>query len=66
MKNNESGLDRIIRVIVGVVLLALYFTGSVTGGLGILFVVLGAVLLLTGAIGFCPLYAIFKIHTTKA
>jgi hypothetical protein len=66
MKTNESSIDRIFRVVGGIVLLALYFTGSVTGGLGILFVVLGAVLLLTGAIGFCPLYALLKIHTTKA
>jgi hypothetical protein len=66
MKNNESGLDRIIRVVAGLILLALYFMGSVTGGLGILFIVVGAVLLLTGAIGFCPLYALLKIHTTKA
>jgi hypothetical protein len=65
MKLNESGLDRIIRVVVGIVLLALYFTGSVAGGLGILFVVLGAVLLITGAIGFCPLYALLKIRTNK-
>ena len=66
MKTNESGLDRIIRVIVGVVLLALYFTGTVTGGLGIVFIVLGALLVVTGAVGFCPLYAILKIKTKKA
>jgi hypothetical protein len=66
MKNNESSLDRILRVIVGIVLLVLYFTGSVTGGLGIAFIVLGAVALLTGAMGFCPLYALLKINTKKA
>jgi hypothetical protein len=66
MKINESSIDRIIRVVVGLILLTLYFTGSVTGGLGILLIVVGAVLLLTGAIGFCPLYALLKIHTTKA
>ncbi len=66
MKINESSLDRFIRVILGIVLLALYFTGTVTGGLGILFIVLGAVALLTGAVGFCPLYALLKITTNKA
>jgi hypothetical protein len=66
MKTNESSLDRIIRVIFGIVLLALYFTGTVTGGLGIAFIVLGAVALLTGAVGFCPLYALLKISTNKA
>jgi hypothetical protein len=66
MKINESGLDRIIRVIVGIALLALYFTNTVTGGLGIVFIVLGAVALLTGAVGFCPLYTLLKINTNKA
>ncbi len=66
MKTNESGLDRIIRVIVGIVLLALYFTGAVTGGLGIILIVLGAVALLTGAVGFCPLYSLLKINTNKS
>jgi len=63
MKTNESNLDRIIRLIVGAALLALYFTGTAAGGLGTAALVLGAVLLLTGAVGFCPLYALLKIKT---
>jgi hypothetical protein len=66
MKANESGLDRIIRVLLGIVLMALYFTGTVAGGLGIVFIVVGAIALLTGIVGFCPLYALLKIKTTKA
>jgi len=66
MKTNESSTDRIIRALVGIVLLALYFTGTVTGGLGIAFIVVGAVLLLTGVVGFCPLYALLRINTKKA
>jgi hypothetical protein len=66
MKTNESGLDRIVRVILGIALLALYFTNVVAGGLGIVFIVLGAVALLTGVVGFCPLYSLLKISTNKA
>ena len=66
MKTNESTLDRIIRVVLGIVLLALYFTGTVTGGLGIVFIVLGAVALITGVVGICPLYMLLKISTNKA
>jgi hypothetical protein len=66
MKINESGWDRIIRVIAGIVLLALYFVGTVTGALGIIFLVIGAVALVTGVVGFCPLYALLKISTKKA
>ena len=66
MKTNESGLDRIIRVIAGAVLLVLFFAHVVTGTLGIIAVILGALLLLTGAIGFCPIYALLKIKTVKS
>jgi Flp pilus assembly protein TadB len=65
MKTNESTLDRIIRVILGIVLLALYLMGIVGGTLGIILVVLGAILLITGIIGFCPLYALLKFKTKK-
>lgn len=66
MKTNESGTDRIIRVIAGIILVALYFMGIVTGGLGIVILILGAILLITGVVGFCPLYAILKIRTNKS
>jgi hypothetical protein len=65
MKVNESKLDRIIRVVLGVVLLALFLTNVVTGTLGIVFVVLAAVAIITGLVGFCPLYALLKIRTNK-
>ncbi len=66
MKANESNLDRALRAVVGLVLLVLYFAGTFTGALGIVSLVLGAVLLLTGVVGFCPLYALLKIATKKA
>ncbi len=66
MKPNESGLDRVIRVIIGVVLLGLKVAGIASGALGIVFLVVGAIALLTGAVGICPLYALLKIRTTKA
>ena len=65
MKTNESGLDRIFRVVIGAALLVLYFTQVITGGLGIAAVVVGAVLLITGVVGFCPLYALLKFQTKK-
>jgi hypothetical protein len=65
MKTNESMADRIIRVLVGLALLGLYFGNVVTGTLGIVLVVLGAIALLTGLVGFCPLYMLLKINTNK-
>jgi hypothetical protein len=65
MKRNMSDTDRIVRVILAALLAYLYFSGIVTGVLGIVLVVLAAVFLLTAAIAFCPLYAPFKISTYK-
>jgi hypothetical protein len=65
MKTNESMVDRIIRGVAGLVLLALYFSNTVTGTLGIVLAVVGAVALLTGLVGFCPLYSLLKIQTNK-
>ncbi len=65
MKNNMSNLDRIIRVFLAGLFAALYFSGVLTGALGIILLVLGAVFLLTSLVGFCPLYVPFKISTKK-
>jgi hypothetical protein len=63
---NESGIDRVIRVVVGLALLALGWTGMVGGVVGEIFKYLGFVPLLTGIVGFCPLYTLFKFRTNKA
>jgi hypothetical protein len=66
MKVNQSKIERVLRAILGIVLLGLYFTGIVAGGWAILLVVVGALALLTGLVGFCPLYALLKIDTNKS
>lgn len=65
MKTNQSNIDRIVRVITGILLLYLGFGGALNGALAVVADVLGLVLLLTGAVGFCPLYAMFKLSTLK-
>jgi len=66
MKPNLSNLDRMIRVVVAALFAYLYFGGIVTGALGIVLVVLGAVFVLTAIVGFCPLYTVFKFSTLKS
>lgn len=66
MKLNESNLDRIIRIVIGLVILALGWLGVIPGTLGLVFKILGFIPLLTGLIGFCPLYALFGMRTKKA
>jgi hypothetical protein len=65
MKTNESNIDRIIRAVAGVALLYLGFGGIFGGALAAVAEVLGVVMLVTAAIGFCPLYAVFKFSTLK-
>ncbi|MBV5266947.1 MAG: DUF2892 domain-containing protein [Burkholderiaceae bacterium] len=65
MKTNESNIDRIIRAVAGVVLLYLGFGGVLGGAFGVVADVLGVVMLVTAAVGFCPLYAMFKFSTLK-
>lgn len=65
MKRNMSNLDRSIRTILAALFAYLYFGGIVTGALGIVLVVLGAVFLVTAILAFCPLYLPFKFSTYK-
>jgi hypothetical protein len=66
MKRNMSNTDRIVRVVIAALFAYLYFGGIVTGALGIVLVVLGAVFLLTSVAAFCPLYVPFKLSTFKS
>ncbi|MFY9154053.1 MAG: DUF2892 domain-containing protein [Prolixibacteraceae bacterium] len=65
MKKNMGSADRIIRAIVAAILAILYFTGVVSGTVGIVLLVLSGVFVLTSLISFCPLYFPFGIHTNK-
>ncbi|MDX1684091.1 MAG: DUF2892 domain-containing protein [Saprospiraceae bacterium] len=63
MKKNMGSADRIIRLLLAVFFAILYFTGTVTGTWAIVLLVLAVIFVLTSAIGFCPLYAPFRIST---
>jgi hypothetical protein len=66
MKTNEAPADRIIRIVAGVILAALAVTGVATGPLAAVAWVVAAIALVTGVVGFCPLYAIFRFSTKSA
>jgi len=66
MKKNMGSLDRIIRVVLSVVFLALFWTETVTGLFGYVLATLGVVFLLTSLVSFCPLYTIVGLKTCKA
>ena len=65
MTKNMGSADRIIRVIIAAIVGILYFTGTISGTLGMVLMVLAGVFVLTSVISFCPLYAPFGIKTCK-
>lgn len=65
MKKNMGNTDRIIRVIAAIIFSVLYFTGTVTGTVGLVLVILGAVFLATSFISFCPLYTLVGMNTCE-
>ena len=58
MKTNEGGIDRIVRIVAGLVLLGLMAMGTI-GWWGWL----GVVPLVTGLIGWCPAYTLLGMNT---
>ena len=65
MKQNMGTIDKVIRIIIAVIIAALYFTNVLTGTLGIVLLVLAGVFVLTSLIGFCPLYLPIGLNTGK-
>ncbi len=60
MAANVGGVDRTLRIVVGIVLIALYF---VLSGPARYVGLLGLVALFTGLVRFCPLYTLLGIDT---
>ncbi len=63
---NEAGWDRVARIVLGIVLLYLGWSGTIGGAWGTFLGILGFVPLATGLMGWCPLYAIFRFRTNTA
>lgn len=58
MKINEGNIDRALRIILGLGLLSLVFTGPQT-----MWGLVGFIPLLTGALGYCPIYSMLGLNT---
>lgn len=65
MKKNMGLVDRIIRVLLAVIVVVLYFTNVITGTLAIILLILAGIFILTSLISFCPLYLPLGIKTFK-
>ena len=65
MKKNMGNTDRAVRVVLAIIIAALYFNGTISGTLGIVLLALAGIFVLTSFVSFCPLYAPFGISTCK-
>ncbi len=65
MKANVGTPERLVRIIVGIALIALAVLGTVGPWLytGIILLVIGIVLLVTGLVSWCPAWAVFGVNT---
>ncbi len=65
MKKNMSGLDRVLRLFITAVVVALYYFNVVEGTLAYVLMALAGIFVLTSFVSFCPLYAIFRMNSFK-
>jgi hypothetical protein len=63
MQTNESTIDRIIRAVLGVALIVGALALGIASVGGIILLVVGGVLAVTAATGFCPLYRVLGWST---
>ena len=66
MKPNEGATDRIVRLILGVVLIIIGWSVLGNSTLGVILDMIGLILVITGITGFCVLYKVFGMNTLKA
>ena len=66
MKANVGGIDRMVRLLGGLALIAFGLLGGLASPWNIVAMVAGAIFTLTAVIKFCPLYTIFGISSCSA
>ena len=65
MKQNMGTIDRVLRTALALIVAILYFTNNLSGLAAIILGIFAIVFLLTSLVGYCPLYAVLGIRTTK-
>lgn len=65
MIHNVGGVDRVIRIVIGVVALIAGFAVIESTGWQIVAIVVGAGVLLTAFVGFCPVNRLLRINTYR-
>jgi hypothetical protein len=62
-EKNVGTIDRVVRLIAGIALLAAFALNIVAAPLSYLVALIGIIALVTGAVGTCPAYSVIGITT---
>lgn len=65
MKANMGTLDKVIRSLAAIAIIALYFTNIISGTVAIVLLALAGIFIATSFISFCPLYLPFGLSTLR-
>ena len=65
IRKNMSRADGLIRIVLALAIVALWYTGVLQGTWLIVALAVAAIFTLTGFVSFCPLYAAFRIRTNQ-
>jgi hypothetical protein len=65
MTKNMGTADRLIRTLIAVAIVVLYFTGKISGTVAILLGIVAVAFLVTSLVGWCPSYLPFGLSTRK-
>jgi K+-transporting ATPase A subunit len=63
MKKNMGTVDRVVRILAAIVVVALYLAGQLSGTAAVVLGIFAAVFIATSVVGTCPLYLPLKIDT---
>lgn len=65
MKRNMGSIDRSLRVLIALVIAILYISSQMSGAAVVILGLLTVIFLITGFVGFCPLYLPLKLLTYR-
>lgn len=65
MKKNMGTVDRVIRTVIAIAIIALFSAGHITGTAAVVLGIVAFLLLVTGISGVCPAYMPFHFSTRK-
>ncbi|MEM9326607.1 MAG: DUF2892 domain-containing protein [Bacteroidota bacterium] len=66
MKKNMSKMDGVVRILVALAIVGLWYFNVIGGILLIVLGIVAAIFIVTGFVNFCPLYAALGLRTNKS